>query len=247
MAGQDGPGRSSSSKHAGAAGGLPTIPTAPCLDPTAQRPPSDGPLLRAKKGPIAPRPGRPKRSSPRGVPGLLRGGVGQLTVPATLRGPVAEETPHSGNHGGGRKPAGREPELRSRNDTAGRDEDGDAPEAPSGSGETADSPGASSERRKEVGSPTAEESAQSNAAETECGLPTRPRPAGGRPPVGRPGDFGPRAGNGGTPRARGVDPIPRKFARTGSEEDRNPWNARVLAIRGPIYSVGGLSTPAVHR
>src|ERR1700730_5507187 len=93
-----------------------------------------------------------------------RGGVEQLTVPAAACGPAAEESPQSGNPGGGPEPAGREPELRSRNDTVRRDGEDAASEAPPEHGETADSPGASSERRKEVGSPTVEESAQSNAA-----------------------------------------------------------------------------------
>jgi hypothetical protein len=55
------------------------------------------------------------------------GGGGQLTVPVSCKGPGAEESPHSGNQGSGRKPAGREPELRSRNATAAGYEDSGMP------------------------------------------------------------------------------------------------------------------------
>ncbi len=57
----------------------------------------------------------------------LPGGGGQLTVPRPRKGSGAEESPHSGNQGGGRKPAGREPEPRSRHDTAGGYEESEQP------------------------------------------------------------------------------------------------------------------------
>ncbi len=59
--------------------------------------------------------------------GPAPGGGGQLTVPRPRKRSGAEESPHSGNQGGGRKPAGREPEPRSRHDTAGGYEESEQP------------------------------------------------------------------------------------------------------------------------
>ncbi len=76
----------------------------------------------------------------------------------------AEESPHSGDHGGGWEPAGREPEQRSSNDTVRGYGEGAAPEFPSGHDETAASPGASPKGWNEEGPLTIEEGAESNAA-----------------------------------------------------------------------------------
>ena len=125
--------------------------------------------------------------------------------------PTAEESPLSGNRGGGWEPAGREPEQRSRNDTARRYGEDAASEAPTGYGETADSPGASPSGRDEEIPRPSRRARSRMLPETERGLLPRP----GRPvrklASRRPGNDCFRAGNSGT----GGHPLRRHNPRLG--------------------------------
>src|SRR5579871_4761007 len=96
----------------------------------------------------------------------------------------AEEGPHSGGHGGGWEPAGRESEQRSSNDTVRGHGEGAALEDPPGPGETAVSPGASPDRRDEPAPRPSRRARSRMLPEPEWGLLPPPGPAVGKPAAG---------------------------------------------------------------